>query len=309
MSASAPRISVVIPTYNRCSLLRLAIHSALAQSLTPLEVIVVDNCSPDDTGAVVASFGDERVRYIRHERPMGAAVARNTGARAAQGDFIAFLDDDDQWLANKLEKQYAMLQSDPEAILCLCGYVLLSEDAASYVGGDKEFAAIDFSRGLDTRYRLIATSGWLVLRKALLDAGLFDTTLTTWEDWELLLRLSEVGRFVHVREALFILNRHRPPGLSQHHSARAETMRMIVKKHADRWKHSQAVRSNHAVFTALLDSNCNAGPRVVRESLYEAIRISPGNLRAWYWLLGYSGPTLLRRLAHAASNRFSFLRP
>lgn len=107
----SPRVSVIIPTRNRADLLPRAVRSALDQTFRDLEVIVVDDGSQDHTRKQVYSFGDPRVRYIRHAQASGASGARNTGLSAAKGEFCAFLDDDDEWFSYKLARQVAFLDS------------------------------------------------------------------------------------------------------------------------------------------------------------------------------------------------------
>lgn len=118
-----PTISVVIPTYNRAALLPEAITSALEQSSAPLEVIVVDDGSQDDTAAAVAPFGSA-VRYIRQPNA-GVGAARNTGVRAATGEWVAFLDSDDTWERDKLALQLAALGAVPEADWSLTDFTVV----------------------------------------------------------------------------------------------------------------------------------------------------------------------------------------
>src|SRR3990167_9420175 len=99
-----PVVSVVMPTFNLARLLERALRSALDQTYDNLEIIVVDDASSDDTPDVVKTVQDERVRYIRHETNRGGSAARNTGIRIATGEFIAFLDDDDEWESIKTEE-------------------------------------------------------------------------------------------------------------------------------------------------------------------------------------------------------------
>jgi glycosyltransferase involved in cell wall biosynthesis len=105
-----PLVSVIIPTYRRGTFLPRAIESVLAQTYSPVEVIVVEDGSHEARG-VVSSFG-ERVTYLWQEN-QGAAVARNTGAAAARGAWIALLDDDDFWVPDKLERQFELLRAFP----------------------------------------------------------------------------------------------------------------------------------------------------------------------------------------------------
>ena len=105
MNAPLPVVSVVISTYNRQEKLKRALASVLGQTLRDIEVIVVDNASTDATEEVVRNVKDLRVRYIRHDSNKGGPAARNTGIKHARAPYIALLDDDDEWMPQKLEKQ------------------------------------------------------------------------------------------------------------------------------------------------------------------------------------------------------------
>ena len=106
-------VSVIIPTHNRSFLLKRAIQSVLDQTYPKFECIVVDDASKDQTPDVISSFEDDRIKYFLHEKNKGASAARNTGIRNSAGKFIAFLDDDDEWLDTKLEKQVTVLEKLP----------------------------------------------------------------------------------------------------------------------------------------------------------------------------------------------------
>ena len=106
---NAPKVTVVITTYNRPKMLSKAISSVLNQTLQDIEIIVVDDVSTEDNAAVIDSFGDKRITLIRNETHLGGAIGRNVGAAAGQsGEWIAFLDDDDLFLPDKLERQVAL---------------------------------------------------------------------------------------------------------------------------------------------------------------------------------------------------------
>jgi len=112
-SSQRPLISIIVPTYNRAEALRLTLRSLLGQTYTNLEVIVVSDAGADHTPAVVASFQDQRLRFIRLEQNLGApAGVRNRGMREAKGDYIAYCDDDDLWVPEKLERQLPFLEGD-----------------------------------------------------------------------------------------------------------------------------------------------------------------------------------------------------
>jgi glycosyltransferase involved in cell wall biosynthesis len=105
-----PDVSVVIPTWNRAELLVKAVRSALAQTIPPLEVLVCDDGSTDDSEKVVSTMGDTRVRWLAGERGGRPAIPRNRGVRESKGEWIAFLDNDDEWLPDKLEKQLRLAE-------------------------------------------------------------------------------------------------------------------------------------------------------------------------------------------------------
>ena len=105
-------VSIIMPSYNTGKFISETINSVLAQTYTNWELIIVDDCSTDNTDEVVAGFCDERIRYIKNEKNSGAAVARNYALREAKGKWIAFLDSDDLWLPEKLEKQIAFMKEN-----------------------------------------------------------------------------------------------------------------------------------------------------------------------------------------------------
>ena len=102
-------ITVIIPTYNRAHLIKDAAYSVLNQSYKNIELIIIDDCSTDDTAEVVKSINDPRLNYHRLEKNSGACIARNKGIELARGDYISFNDSDDKWLENKLEEQLEFL--------------------------------------------------------------------------------------------------------------------------------------------------------------------------------------------------------
>lgn len=105
-------VSIITPSYNTAAFLRQTIESVRAQTYANWEMLIVDDCSTDETDDVVASFDDERIRYFKNERNSGAAVSRNRALREAKGKYVAFLDSDDLWTPDKLEKQIRFMQGN-----------------------------------------------------------------------------------------------------------------------------------------------------------------------------------------------------
>ncbi|MFC0559257.1 glycosyltransferase family 2 protein [Halalkalibacter alkalisediminis] len=126
-----PLVSIVTPVYNAERFVTETIHSVTAQTYSNWELIVVDDCSNDQSKEIIRSFQekDDRIKYECLETNMGAAVARNTGIKKAVGKYVAFLDSDDLWRPEKLEKQVAFME-DGQKLFSFTGYQLLNEDGS-----------------------------------------------------------------------------------------------------------------------------------------------------------------------------------
>ena len=111
-----PVISVITATYNHSHLLGRCIQSVLNQTFQDFELIIVNDGSTDDTEKIVSNLSNEKVKYVRHPKNQGASVARNTGIRLAKGDYIAILDDDDEWMPEILEKQMKVFYTAPPEV-------------------------------------------------------------------------------------------------------------------------------------------------------------------------------------------------
>ena len=121
-------VSVIMPTYNCGRFIKESIDSVLAQTYQNWELLIVDDCSTDDTKAIVQTYKDERIHYMRNETNQGAALTRNRALREAKGKYIAFLDADDLWLPEKLEKQIAFMQQNKYAFT-YHNYIEIDEDS------------------------------------------------------------------------------------------------------------------------------------------------------------------------------------
>jgi glycosyltransferase involved in cell wall biosynthesis len=188
-------VSVVVPTRNRAELLRRALATVRAQTYDHIEVIVIDDASTDDTPAVLDRIAekDERLRILRTDQRCGGAAARNLGIRAARGAFVAFLDDDDEWLATKLEQQLAVAGRVPEAGVIYCGVAIVDDHGQRRFG---PLAAPPDARAALLRENFVATSSALVRTGLLQSVGGFDERMPRLQDWDLWIRLSRVTRFV-----------------------------------------------------------------------------------------------------------------
>src|SRR5687768_10535344 len=145
-------VSAIIPVHNYARLVGRAIESVLAQSYQPVECIVVDDGSTDDTPRVLARYGD-RIRVIRKEK-QGPAIARNVGIRAARGEYIALLDSDDYWRSEKLSRQVAVLAGDPALGAVGCDNALV--DGAGAHLCDVRFRAVPVPADLVAQLQAVA---------------------------------------------------------------------------------------------------------------------------------------------------------
>jgi glycosyltransferase involved in cell wall biosynthesis len=205
-SAPAPRVSVIIPAYNRETLVARAIDSVLAQTWQDFELIVVDDASKDGTRAVLEGYRDHpKVRLILSDVNRGGSGARNLGIEAARGALIAFQDSDDVWLPHKLAAQVAALEANPQAGLCYCG-ALFSEGSRSYYIPEAVFARLDGDMSQEMlRRNTTSTQTLLVRREVLAQSGPFDATLKRFQDWDLMIRIAQIAPLVFLPEPMVVI--------------------------------------------------------------------------------------------------------
>jgi glycosyltransferase involved in cell wall biosynthesis len=219
---TGPTVSVVIPTYNYGRYVRDAIESALAQTVLPLEVVVVDDGSTDDTPAVLARYGD-RIRVVRQEN-QGLSAARNTGIRAACGEWVAFLDSDDAFHPRKLELQLAALAGRRE--LHLVATDAFSDEPLRWPDVPDAPRVVPVSAGAIAVRTLFAPSSVLA-RKSCFDAvGDFDPALRSVEDRDMWVRVA--ARFPAAMIAAPLTWVRQTPGSMSRHPERMEQFDRIV---------------------------------------------------------------------------------
>ena len=194
MQEKRPEVSVIISTYNRSKNLKRCIESVLAQSFTNFEIIVVDDCSTDDTQEVVKKFKDKRVKYIQTLKNSGHdGLPKNMGVDRAKGEFITFLDDDDLYRPDALKVLYTYI-GHTQANVVYGDY--LTEDKK---GKRKLGWTIDFQPSLLGRMNYIAMSVVIVNRKSFIAVGGFNENIPKFKDWNLWLRMQKAGNiFVHI---------------------------------------------------------------------------------------------------------------
>jgi glycosyltransferase involved in cell wall biosynthesis len=226
VTRSMPFVSIILPTYNRAELLPRSVGSVLSQSFADWELIIWDDGSTDNTPEVVQSFADGRVTYLRDVNH-GVAFARNRVIAASRGEYVAFLDSDDEWKADKLTVQVDALQDHPEIDILFTDFLNLNESrneehrafeqnsqAMSLLGAEQiDDGLVVIRSGLLESLAVdnyIATDS-VIMRRALLGrTGGFNEALRNSEDFELWWRMGLAGvLFAYVNRVL--LTRHKPP--------------------------------------------------------------------------------------------------
>ncbi len=197
-----PKVSVIIPVWNAMDTAPRAIASVFAQTYTDYEVIVVDDGSTDDTPATLARFG-ERIRVIRQSNS-GASKARNTGVSASSGEYLAFLDDDDEWMADKLALSVPVLEQEPECALVYTRglKVDLKGRQIGSLDGQAQGSASPTMKQLLERPWNVVPSQFMVRREVFERCGGFHERLSGVEDRYFLLQAREHGYFHCVADPL-----------------------------------------------------------------------------------------------------------
>lgn len=220
-------VSVVIASYNYGKYLSFALESALGQSYGNIEVIVVDDGSTDDTPQVVEAYlSDSRLRYIRQANA-GQPKTKNRGIAESRGEFIAFLDADDIWLSDKLERQMPLF-ADPQVGMVYCRRTWMDEQGGTLPGNERTLR-----RGfvLDNIFidNFVCFSSSVVRRRLLIEHGVFDETLPMGIDYDLWIRLAIRCKFDYV-DAPLVRYRTGHANLSKNVERRYECAHRIMDK-------------------------------------------------------------------------------
>ena len=271
MDSLPPHVSVIIPTYNRASLLGRSIKSVLSQTFQDFEIIVVDDASVDNTEEVVRIIGDPRILYLKHETNSGGSAARNTGIKAARGDFIAFQDSDDEWLPEKLEKQIKIMADAPPNVgVVYTGFWRIQGDKKEYIPGPEvQVKEGNIHREL-LKGNFVTTQVVVVKKECFEKAGMFDETLPRLQDWELFLRIAKHFEFRYVPEPL-VNSFYTEDSISSNPKALIEAFEITLKKNLEEYKVNQPLYAGRLLYLSnlyRLDNNMKRS----RQCLIEAIK-------------------------------------
>lgn len=292
----APRVSVIIPSYNHERFVGLAIESALAQTLPPHEIVVMDDGSTDGTTEVLNRYAG-RIQAVRQTNA-GVSAARNAGVARSSGELLAFLDADDEWQPRKLELQVRAWQTSPQPGLVHCGVVDIDGDGNPLREHTEGMSGLGVAAEmlLFRRPTILGGGSGVLIPRAVFDAiGGFDLRLSTSADWDLYYRIAGRYPVAFVPEPLL---RYRLHGSNMHGNIRAMEHDMLLayeKAFTDPASpvQGQRRRAYGNLHTVLAGSFFAAGQR--REFARHAARsllLTPDNLTRF---LGYPLRKLRRR--------------
>jgi len=274
-------VSVIIPTYNRSTLLQRSIESAKMQTIDNIEVIVVDDCSTDNTSEIVKKYSEEEVKYIKHDKNKGVSAARNTGIKTASGMYLAFLDSDDVWHPQKIEKQLQVIQNsyNHKAVYCACtqksnsilkqmfSYLLPELEGKS---GGEELICDILSQKLP-----VHPGSTLLLESKIIDRiGYFDEDLRRQEDLEFIARLLSETNIKYINEPLVTLYDTGRPDTDILISAREKYVQKSINHLCSMEEYDTFINSNKRQIANgyLRDGNFNDGIRFLKRSKFNTKR-------------------------------------
>ena len=221
-----PRVSVIIPTYNRSWSLSEAIESVLSQTFQHMELIVVDDGSTDETPALLSRYGDH-LRVLRQPN-RGVSAARNAGIQAARGNLIALLDSDDSWQPDKLARQVAFFAAHPEAMICQTEETWIRRGVrVNPKHRHRKPSGWIFEASL--ALCLVSPSAVMMRRELLEEMGGFDESLPACEDYDLWLRVSLRYPIHLIDDALVVKRGGHDDQLSRQHSLDRYRIQSLVK--------------------------------------------------------------------------------
>lgn len=228
-----PLVSVVIPTYNRSNTICASITSVLNQTYKNIELIVVDDCSTDDTLNKLEKIDDSRLKIVRHERNKGQNAARNTGIKASIGEYIAHHDSDDIWRLNKLELQMQKIQEVNADILC-CQTAVNDEISHKYLYNHPNEKFV--KEGFITYKQLLkyncTTSQTIIGKANCFKNIMFDELQPRFTDWAISLDLVKKYKFYYMQKVLVDVYQQKD-SITKNPQKGVIGMQMLFEKHKD----------------------------------------------------------------------------
>jgi glycosyltransferase involved in cell wall biosynthesis len=293
----SPRVSVVIPTCDRAALLPQAVESVLSQSFQDFEILVVDDGAAG-CGALVESCADARIAYIRHPHRRGGAAARNTGIAGARAEYVAFLDDDDEWLPDKLARQVELMDRNLPAVgACYTGCLVVEKSSGRIQRqitprrNGKLYPAIlgdNFIGG---------TSSVMAKKSCLERVGCFDESLPSFQDYDLWIRLAREFEFASIAEPLLRYSVHDRQVWTNLEALTRGLELMLRKYGAD----AGFRKKSSLYFQSFGRRYCERNqPAAARKAFWRAAQLDPGRMKNYLYLgASFLGAGNLERMSRA----------
>ena len=283
-----PQVSVVIPTCNRAEFLSTAIGSVLNQSFQDFEILVVDDGSSDGTAELLQELDNPKIRSFRHDTPRGGAAARNTGILHCNGDYVAFLDDDDKWYPKKLACQMeVMRKSQPEVAAVYTGYVIIDRVSRKVCGRMIPSLRGNLYPKLLESNPIGGTSSVLLKRVCLEKVGLFDESLPSFQDRDLWIRISREFQFDCIADVLLNYFVH-PNKVWTNLDALMRGLEIMLKKYGSSAAFKKQCSARYLEFgVRLCETNQNAKGR---KALLRSVALYPYRIQPYaYYSLSLLG--------------------
>ena len=299
----APRVSVILPTYNRAHVLLRAVQSIVGQTYQDFELLIIDDGSTDTTADVVREINDSRVTYIRKAVNTGRSAARNTGLKIASGEYIAFQDSDDESHPTRLEKEVDVLDSAGQNIgIVYTDMQRKCRGGETYVIKSPHFNSDSklYPDSLGFTLKDIGIGTCMMRTSAIKEGGPFDECLDCLEDLEYFIRLSKYCNFTHIQKPLLTYYEEEPDEIKV--SKTAEARKIILAKYYNEIKQNRKLLAYH-LFNIGNDLCYSGNVREGTSFFVNAIRKHPE--KALYWMgyiLSLCGAGVYKGLVNSKNN-------
>jgi len=293
-------VSVIIPTHNRPEFLKRSIKSVLDQSYQDLELIIVDDGSKPTAQNIVDSFQDSRIRFIRQEVSRGGGTTRNIGIRAATGNFIAFLDDDDEWVQEKLDIQMSRFSKTDSGVgFCFSAVTNIydnHEEISHVLNGVHDH----FIRALGNPKGYLTVT--LIIKREVFDRiGLFDEFLPSHQEADLVIRMSRHFKGLGIDLPLVKVNmRSGHAHIGGQMKNRITGREMIISKNLDDFQHHPDELASH-YFQLGLWCRALSKYHVARQYFWRALR-TKFSLRSLVHMISMMGNGMIYQLIRLFRN-------
>jgi glycosyltransferase involved in cell wall biosynthesis len=284
---ASPLISIVIPSYNQAKYIAYNLDSILAQTYSNFEVIFIDDGSKDNTVEILKSYTEKdfRIKYF-YQNNSERAVARSHGISKASGKYICLVDSDDTWLPHKLETQLAVMENDPEIILCYAPVNRIDPENKPLKNAPRQqegYSGLIYEHLLMRNFIPSVTP--MIRASVLKNIGEQVTDFIPYEDWDFWLRLSRCGKFHHIKEALGNYRLHPQQSVKNVKASRIEEVTIKV---LDANTQEFFLELDGAVTKRVSSSLMRTNDRWVKATVKEAYSLAYLRIAYWYLIAGDS---------------------